>query len=149
MNRCYLTYKDHNYAAYAIQRDHIRAKYPKNMSREEWKRLFAEIMDLIESSEDWQRWIWENPMPLDMETRGRRCIDREDRRKKRQYSKKDPYPQFVLFINGVRTDREWNHLRNAERELGLSKGTICAILHGHRRVTMQGYSFKYVRDLEE
>jgi hypothetical protein len=139
---------DESYYRYKVEKDKLRSTYPKYMARKDWKAYFADLMDLIHSSEDWQQWVWDNPLPYEGVYRESKMKKGHDTRKVRRYRKQN-YPTFVLFIDDKQTDREWNDLKTAEGELGLSKGTISAILNGHRRKMDNGYFFKFKEDLEE
>ncbi len=139
---------DDSYYRYKVEKDELRSKYPEEMIRSEWKQYYNKLMDLVHSSADFQQWVWDNPLPYEgVHTEKKKKKDNDDKRKIRRYRKKN-YPHFVLFIDDVQTDREWNDLKEAEAELGLSKGTISAILNGHRRKMDNGYFFKFKEDLE-
>jgi hypothetical protein len=137
---------DESYYRYKAEKDKLRSQYPEEMIREEWRDYYKKVMDLIDTSPDWQQWVWDNPLPYEG-VYNQTKIKESDEKKERRFRKSN-YPYFVLFIDDVRTDRQWNNLRVAETELGLSDYTISAILNGHRKKTHQGYTFKFKKDLE-
>jgi hypothetical protein len=141
---------DESYYRYKAEKDKLRSHYPEEMIRGEWKDYFNKLMDLIHTSKDWQQWVWDNPLPYEgVYKEKKKKKEGDDKRKARRYVKRKDYPTFVLFIDDVQTDREWNNLKEAEDELGLRRGTISAILNGHRRKMDNGYFFKFKEDLEK
>jgi hypothetical protein len=141
---------DENYYRYKAEKDELRSHYPEEMVRKEWKEYFSKLMDLMHTSPDFQQWIWDNPLPYEgVHAEKRKKKEGDDKRKVRRYVKRKDYPTFVLLIDDVNTGREWNNLKEAEKELRLSKGTISSILNGHRRKMDNGYFFKFKEDLEE
>lgn len=140
---------DEHYYKYKEQKEELRKAFPETMKRVHWKEYYIQLLELIHTSEHFRAWMEANPMKETYNSK--EYFKKKKRMKLREegvipkaaHRHKKVFRPFICLKDGVPMDGEYTGLQEAEDGTGIDKGTISAILNGHRSSHRKIYSFKF------